>query len=105
MDNSPLVLVGWMLVAMMVVGMGLTWGWSFWLLGLLGMGLLSLAYLMTRKTWSQACDSELKVRTSLDELRQVLDSQKSRSSLSSVPGSIGSEIQDIVEEIKNQIGK
>ncbi len=104
MDNSPLVLVGWMLVAMMVVGMGLTWGWSFWLLGFFGMGLLSVAYMMTRKTWNQTCDSQIKVRASLDELRQVLDSQKGRSSLSSVPDSIGSDIQDIVEEIKNQLG-
>lgn len=103
MDNPPLVLMGWMLAAMMLVGMGLTLGWSFWLLGLLGIGLFSVAYMMTRKTWRQACDSELKIRASFDELRKVLDSQRSRSSLSSASDSIGSEIQDTVRQIKDQI--
>ena len=41
MRNPPLVLVGWMVAAMMVIGAGLTWGWSLWLVGLIGIGLLS----------------------------------------------------------------
>ena len=65
MGNPPLVLVGWMVAAMMVIGAGLTWGWPLWSVGLLGIGLLSVAYLMTRKAWSQICDNEKKICASL----------------------------------------
>ncbi|MFA9560971.1 MAG: hypothetical protein ACERKU_01420, partial [Nitrospirota bacterium] len=64
MRNPPLVLVGWMVAAMMVIGVGLTWGWSLWSVGLLGIGLLSGAYMVTWKAWNQTCAFEKKIRAS-----------------------------------------
>lgn len=104
MRNPPLVLVGWMVAAMMVIGVGLTWGWSLWLVGLLGIALLTWAYLMTRKTWSQTCDTEKNIRASLVDLGQIIDSPKVRSSLPSAPESLGSELQHTVNQIKKRMG-
>jgi len=104
MRNPPLVLVGWMVAAMMVIGAGLTWGWSLWLVGLIGIGLLSVAYMVTWKAWSQTCDTEKKIRASLIELQQVADSPGGRSSLPSSPESLDSELQDTVNQIKKRMG-
>ncbi len=104
MGNPPLVLVGWMVAAMMVIATGLTWGWSLWSVGLLGIGLLSGAYVMTRKAWSQTCDTEKKSRASLVDLQQVIDSPEGRTSLPSVTESLGSELQHTVNQIKKRMG-
>ena len=104
MGNPPLVLVGWMVAAMMVVGAGLTWGWSWWAVGLFGIGLLIGAYMVSRKAWSQACDTEKKIQASLVDLQKVIDSSEGRSSLASVPGSLGSDLQDTVNQIKKRMG-
>jgi two-component system phosphate regulon sensor histidine kinase PhoR len=104
MGNPPLVLVGWMVAAMMVIGAGLTWDWSLWSVGLLGIGLLSGAYMVTWKAWSQTCDSEKKVRASLVDLQQVTDSPGGPSSLPSAPESLGSELQHVVNQIKKRMG-
>ena len=104
MGNHPLVLVGWMVAAMMVIGAGLTWGWPLWSVGLLGIGLLSVAYLMTRTAWSQICDNEKKIRASLVDLQQVTDSPEGRSPLHSAPESLGSQLQHTVKQIKKRMG-
>jgi two-component system phosphate regulon sensor histidine kinase PhoR len=93
-----------MVAAMMVIGAGLTWGWSLWLVGLIGIGLLSVAYMVTWKAWSQTCDTEKKIRASLIELQQVADSPGGRSSLPSSPESLDSELQDTVNQIKKRMG-
>jgi two-component system phosphate regulon sensor histidine kinase PhoR len=104
MRNPPLAFVGWMVAAMVVIGAGLTWGWSLWSVGLLGIGLLSVAYMVTRKAWSQTCDTEKKIRASLIDLQQVTDSPGERTALSSPPESLGSEFQDTVNQIKKRMG-
>ena len=104
MGNPPLVLVGWMVAAMVVIGAALTWGWSLWSVGLLGIGLLTGAYLMTRKAWSQTCDTAKKIRASLVDLQQVTDNPEGRSSLPSAPESLGSELQHTVNQIKKRMG-
>ena len=104
MRNPPLAFVGWMVAAMVVIGVGLTWGWSLWSVGLFGGGLLSVAYMVTRKAWSQTCDTEKKIRASLIDLQQVIDSPEGSSSLPSAPESLGSELQHTVNQIKKRMG-
>jgi len=104
MSNPPLILVGWMVAAMMVIGISLTWGWSLWSVGLIGIGLLSVAYMVTWKAWSQTCNSEKKIRSSLVDLQQITDSPGGSSSLPSAPESLGSELQRIVNQIKKRMG-
>jgi len=104
MGNSPIVLVGWMIVAMFVVGVGLTFGWSLWTVGVLGIVLLSAAYRITQKAWDQTCDQEDDIRASLIELQQITNGSQSRSSLSSPLGSLSTDLQQTVQHIQTRIG-
>jgi len=103
MSNPPVVLVGWMVAAMVAIGGGLAWGWSLWSVGLMGIALLSAAYMMTQKAWSQTCATEKKIRASLDELQQVIESPESHSSLPSAPDSVGSALLHTVGQIKKRM--
>ena len=103
MSSPPLVLVGWMVAAMVVVGGGLIRGWSLWSVGLLGIGLMSAAYVITRRAWNQTRENEEKIRLSLLELKQVTDSPEGGSSLSSAPESLDSELQKTVNQIKKRV--
>ena len=103
MSNPPVVLVGWMVAAMVAIGGGLAWGWSLWSVGLIGVALVSAAYMMTQKAWSQTCETEKKIRASLDELQQVIENPESHSFLPSAPDSVGSELQHTVGQIKKRM--
>ena len=103
MSNPPVVLVGWMVAAMVAIGGGLAWGWSLWSVGLIGIALLSAAYMMTQKAWSQTCATEKKIRASLDELQQVIENPESHSFLPSAPDSVGSELLHTVGQIKKRM--
>ena len=103
MSSPPLVLVGWMVAAMVVVGGGLIRGWSLWSVGLLGIGLMSVAYVITRRAWNQTRENEEKIRASLAELKQVTDSPEGRSSYPSAPESFDSELQQTVNQIKKRV--
>ena len=103
MSSPPLVLVGWMVAAMVVVGGGLIRGWSLWSVGLLGIGLMSAAYVISRRVWNQTRKNEEKIRASLVELKQVTDSPEGRSSLPSAHESLGSELQKTVNQIKKRV--
>jgi len=103
MSNPPVVLVGWMVAAMVAIGGGLAWEWSLWSVGLIGIALLSAAYMMTQKAWSQTCETEKKIRASLDELQQVIENPESHSFLPSAPDSVGSELQHTVGQIKKRM--
>jgi two-component system phosphate regulon sensor histidine kinase PhoR len=92
-----------MVAAMVVVGGGLIRGWSLWSVGLLGIGLMSVAYVITRRAWKQTCEKEEKIRASLADLKQVTDSPEGRSSLPSVPESLDSELQQTVNQIKKRV--
>ncbi len=104
MGNPPFVLVGWMVVAMFVVGAGLAWGGSWWVVGLLGIALLSVAYRITQKTWSQTCDREESIRANLVELQQVTDGSQSRSFLPISRESLSLEFEQTVKHIQARIG-
>lgn len=104
MRNSPFALVSWMVAAMLAIGGGLVWGWPLWSVVLIGIVLLSAAYMMMHKAWSQTCETEQKIRASLDELQQVIDAPEGHSAFSSAPDSVSSELQRIVNQIKNRMG-
>ncbi|TFG63222.1 MAG: PAS domain S-box protein [Nitrospirales bacterium] len=104
MGNPPFVLVSWMVAAMFVVGASLTWGWSWWVVGLLGISLLTAAYRTTQKAWNQTCDKEEKIRASLVELQQITKSQESRPPRSFSPESLGLELQQTVNHIQKRMG-
>jgi two-component system phosphate regulon sensor histidine kinase PhoR len=104
MGNAPYLLVGWMVVAMFVVGAGLTFEWSLWVVVLLGIALLSVAYRITQKGWIQTRDEEEKIRASLVELQQITDSPQRRSSLPSSPELLSSELEQMVKHIQKRIG-
>ncbi len=104
MGNPPFVLVGWMVVAMFVVGAGLTFEWSLWVVVLLGIALLSVAYRITQNGWIQTCDEEEKIRASLVELQQITDSPQRRSSLPPSPELLSSELEQMVKHIQKRIG-
>ena len=104
MGNAPYLLVGWMVVAMFVVGAGLTFEWSLWVGVLLGIALLGVAYRNTQKGWIQTRDEEAKIRASLVELQQITDSPQRRSSLPSSPELLSSELEQMVKHIQKRIG-
>jgi len=103
MGNPPLTLVGWMIAAMAVVGGGLVWGWPLWSIGLMGIGLISVVYVMTRNAWKQTCENEERIRAALHQLQQVTEKQEDRSSLPSEPEALGLELQHTVAHIKTRM--
>jgi two-component system phosphate regulon sensor histidine kinase PhoR len=103
MGNPPFVLVGWMVAAMFVVGAGLTWGWSWWAIVFVGIALLSTAFRITQKAWSQTREKEEKIRAALVELQKVTESQESRSHCKPSFESLGSELQQTVNHIQKRI--
>ena len=103
MGNPPVVLVGWMVSAMLVVGAGLTWDWSWWGILSLGGGLLGAAYWITQKSWKRTCDKEEKVRASLAELQKLTASHASYPSRAFSPESVGADLQDTVNHIQQRI--
>ena len=104
MGNPPVVLVGWMVAAMLVVGASLTWAWSWLAILFLGGGLLGVAYWITQRGWSQAREKEEKIRASLVELQKVSKSQESPPPRSFSPESLGAELQQVVNHIQKRIG-
>ncbi len=98
MSNAPLVLWGWMLVSMVVVGGGAAWGWTWWVIGLLGIGLLSTAYMTVRNTWSQSRANDETIRASVNELQQVVQGADGRSPL--LPEALGAALQQTVVQAK-----
>ena len=100
MSNAPLVLWGWMLVSMGVAGGGAAWGWAWWVIGLLGIGLLSTAYMTVRKTWSQSRANDETVRASVNELQQVVHDAPGRSPLPVSREALGAALQQAVVQAK-----
>jgi len=100
MGNPPLVLIGWMMAAMGVVGAGLTWGWPVWFIGVTEIGLLSAAYGMARKVWRQICENEGRIRASLHLLQQETKGFKDPSPPHSEPEALGVELEQAIVQIQ-----
>jgi len=93
MGNPPLVLLGWMMAAMGVVGAGLTWGWPVWLVGLTGLGLLSAAYAVAWNAWNQARENERRIRASLQQLQKMIQGSQDHSPSHAEPEALGLELE------------
>ncbi len=104
MRNAPVVQVGWMIAAMMVIGAGLTLGWSLWVIGLLGIALLTGVYVTTAKAWRQSFDTEKIIQASLLDLQQLTNPSEGLPSLPSSPESLEFEFQQTVDRIKRRMG-
>ncbi len=103
MSNAPFVRGGWMLASMVVVGGGVAWGWAWWFIGLLGFGLLSAAYMTARNAWNQSRDNDEKIRTSVNELQQVVHGPDVRSSLPVSPEAVGAALKQAVAQAKSRM--
>ncbi len=104
MRNPPAVQVGLMIAAMLVVGAGLSWGWSLWVIGLLGFILLTGTYVTIAKVWRQSVDTEKIIQTGLLELHQLAKPSEDMLSLPSSPASLELEFQQTVDHIKRRLG-
>ncbi len=104
MRNLPLAFLGWLVLVGVILGLGLAWGESVWLVGLLASILFSMAYMWAWKVWSSTWDSEKKIRASLDELQQMTNNAESGSALLSSSESLAFELQNTVQQIKKQMG-
>ena len=103
MDSSPIVLVCWMLASMVLLGGGFLGEWSWWLIGVLEICLLSAAYKVIKNTRNQRNDSDEKIRQSLNELKQIVSGANDQSSVPASPESIATEIQQTVDRAKSRI--
>jgi two-component system phosphate regulon sensor histidine kinase PhoR len=103
MRNPSLVLVCWMVAAMISVGAGVAWEWPFWVVGLLGFGLVGAAVLMTRNTWNQARTNHEEVISGLRQLQQLSGIDETSAPLVVEPGSLGTHIQRVVTVVNKRM--
>lgn len=103
MHNPPAVQVSWMIAAMIVIGAGLSWGWSWWFIGLLAMTLLTGAYVTTAKGWPQSSDTEKTIQTGLLELQQLINLSDGLPTIPSSPESLAPKFQQTVDHIKRRM--
>ncbi len=103
MCNPSLVLVCWMVAAMVVVGGGVAWEWPFWVVGLMGVGLVVAAVLMTRNTLGQTRMNQEDVMSGLRQLQQLSGLNESRGPLEMEPDVLGSHIQRMVADVNKRM--
>ena len=103
MGNPPLTLVGWMMVAMVTAGGGMIWGWPSWFIGVLCLGVISMAYMMTRKAWMYTRVDEERMWESLHQLQEVTQQQLRPPGFPPKPEALSSEFQDTVGHIKTRM--
>ncbi|MDH4193224.1 MAG: ATP-binding protein [Nitrospirota bacterium] len=103
MCNPSLVLVCWMVAAMVVVGGGVAWEWPFWVLGLMGAGLVGAAVLMTRNTLGQTRMNQEDVMSGIRQLQQLSGLNESRGPLEMEPDVLGSHIQRMVADVNKRM--
>jgi two-component system phosphate regulon sensor histidine kinase PhoR len=103
MRNPSLVLVCWMVAAMVGVGGSVAWEWPFWVVGLMGVGLVGAAVLMTRTTWGQTRMNQEDVLSGIHQLQQLSGMDKARAPLVVDPDSLGTHIQRMVAEVSKRM--
>jgi len=92
-----------MVAGMVVVGGGVAWKWSFWLVGLLGAGLIGAAILMTRNTWDQTRRNHEDVMLGIRQLQQLSGIHESSVPLVLEPDALGSHIQRMVADVNKRM--
>lgn len=103
MRNPSLLLVCWMVAAMVGVGVAVAWAWPFWVVALLGAGLVGVAVLMTRHTWDQTRTNHEDVIAGVRQLGQLSGFDEGRSPRVLEPDSLGGHIQRMVAGVKKRM--
>ncbi len=84
---------------MLVIGSGVAWGWPAWLVGLLGLGFLGAAFVITRTMWNQVQDAEEAVRAGLTQLHQMGISEIPRNRVSADRDNLSKMVSQTVTSI------
>ena len=103
MRNPSLTLVAWMAAGMVVIGAGVAWEWSTWIVGLLGVVLLLSAYVSGVKAWQRRSETEKVMHASLLELQRLGNYTDEKSVLSSSSESLAPEFEEAVRLIDQRI--
>jgi two-component system, OmpR family, phosphate regulon sensor histidine kinase PhoR len=99
MRNPSLILAFWMVAAMVGVGGSVAWEWPFWAVGLLGVGLVGAAVLMTRNVWGQTRTNQEDVLSGIHQLQQLSGIDTAKVPLVVDLDSLGTHIQRMVAEV------
>src|SRR5680860_75355 len=100
MRNPSLILMGWMVAAMIGVSVAVARAWPFWLVVVLGAGLVGVAVVLTRNTWGQTRENHEDLMTGVRELEQLSGIDEARASHVLEPDALGGHIQRLVENVK-----
>lgn len=103
MRNPSLILMGWMVAAMIGVGVAVAWAWPFWAVVLLGAGLVGVAVLLTRDIWDQTRENHEDVMTGVRQLEQLSGIDEARAFGVLEPGALGGYVQRLVENVKRRM--
>lgn len=103
MRNPSLILMGWMVAAMIGVGVAVARAWPFWVVVLLGAGLVGVAVVMTRKTWDQTRENHEDLMTGVRQLEQLSGGDEARASRVVEPDALGGHLQRLVENVKKRM--
>lgn len=103
MRNPSLILAGWMVSAMIGAGVAVAWAWPFWVMVLLGAGLVGLAVLLTRDIWDQTRENHEDVMTGVRQLEQLSGIDEARTSRVVESDALGGHIQRLVENVKKRM--
>lgn len=88
---------------MIGVGVAVAWAWPFWVVVLLGAGLVGVAVLLTRDIWDQTRENHEDVMTGVRQLEQLSGIDEARASRVLEPDVLGGHIQRLVENIKKRM--
>jgi two-component system phosphate regulon sensor histidine kinase PhoR len=103
MHKAALVLVSWMVAAMVGVGATIAWGWPFWAVCMLGLGLTGTAVVMTRRLWDQTRTDQEEVLTGIHQLQQLGGLKDPHIPLVVEPETLGIQIQRLAAEIHKRM--
>ncbi len=103
MHKAALVLVGWMVAAMVGIGGSVAWGWPFWAVGLIGLGLTGAAVVMTRSLWDQTNTHQEEVLTGIRQLQQLTGTTATYMPVAVEPETVGIQIQRLAAEIHRRM--
>jgi len=88
---------------MVGVGVSVAWAWPFWVVALLGIGLVGVAVLMTRNTWDQTRANHEDVMAGIRQLQQLSGIDESRASRVLEPHDLGVHIKRMVADVKKRM--
>lgn len=103
MPDPSRIFVGWMVAAMIGVGVAVAWEWPFWVVVVFGAGLVGVAVWLTRDIWAQTRKSHVDVMTGLRQLERLSGMEEAKASHVLEPDALGAHIQRLVENVKTRM--